>query len=80
MESQQVPVVPDDAVQVTASGRVRLVGCKECTYWFLGCLRGRQEWKDKADTPNARIVNGRLRCDAFEWDPDEERQGRAVAR
>jgi hypothetical protein len=28
--------------------------CEKCVYWFLGCLRGRKEWKDEADTPNIR--------------------------
>jgi hypothetical protein len=29
--------------------------CEQCVYWFLGCLRGRKKWKDKADTPNIRL-------------------------
>lgn len=72
-------IVPDDETKVTAQGRVRQVGCLECTYWFLGCLHGRKQWKDKAVTPNLRSVDKRLRCDAFEWDEIEERQGRVVS-
>lgn len=30
--------------------------CRRCRYWFLGCLRGRDSWHDKADTPNFRWV------------------------
>jgi hypothetical protein len=29
--------------------------CEKCVYWFLGCLRGREKWKDAADTPNIRF-------------------------
>ncbi len=29
--------------------------CRRCVFWFLGCLRGREQWKDKPDTPNIRF-------------------------
>lgn len=30
--------------------------CEKCVNWFMGCLHGRKEWKDKADKPNFRLV------------------------
>lgn len=75
--------IPDQATLLAKSGRTRAVGCRECTYWFLGCLHGREKWHDQAVTPNKRyFANGlgepAMRCDAFEWDHDEERRGRCV--
>jgi hypothetical protein len=29
--------------------------CEKCVYWFLGCLRGREEWGDEPDTPGIRF-------------------------
>lgn len=29
--------------------------CQMCVKWFLGCLNGRQKWKDKAIQPNIRF-------------------------
>lgn len=77
-------IIPDKATHVTQLGRVRAVDCRECEYWFLGCLRGRATWHDKAIRPNERdIINGlnqqATRCDAFTWDHDENRQGHCVA-
>ena len=76
-------VIPDDVTHTTRTNRIRAVGCEECEYWFLGCLRGRVKWHDDAIMPNHRsIVNSlgkkTLRCDAFTWDHDEERHGRCV--
>lgn len=57
--------------------------CRECTAWFLGCLNGRETWKDKAIRPNFRNVTlrdgyiGGL-CDAFQLDPNPNRHGRLV--
>lgn len=33
--------------------------CRQCVYWFLGCLRGREKWKDKPVHPNIRF-DGRI--------------------
>jgi len=52
--------------------------CELCVHWFLGCLNGRKKWKDKAITPNQRYEGERMLCDAFEWDSNSERLGRAV--
>lgn len=57
--------------------------CIECVKWFLGCLNGREKWKDKAAMPNLRQVtlsDGSQShvCDAFEFHPDPCRKGRAV--
>lgn len=75
-------IIPDSETQTTKS-RVRAVDCPECEYWFLGCLRGRAVWHDKAIMPNRRhFTNGlnerAIRCDAFTWDHDEDRAGRCV--
>jgi hypothetical protein len=57
--------------------------CDECSKWFLGCLNGREKWKDEAIRPNFRWVTledgsrGGM-CDAFELHPDPCRQGRVV--
>lgn len=57
--------------------------CLECANWFLGCLNGREKWKDKAIMPNLRDVvlrdgsKSKL-CDAFYLDPNPKRKGRAV--
>ena len=56
----------------------KLPCCELCVHWFLGCLNGRKEWKDKAITPNQRFVGDRMLCDNFEWDPNPERLGRVV--
>ena len=54
--------------------------CLLCTAWFLGCLNGRETWAEEAVTPNFREEpDGRAHCDAFQWDPNRERLGRAVA-
>lgn len=58
-------------------------GCTECSFWFLGCLRGREKWKDKAIRPNYRRVvrrdgTGTGVCDGFELDSDPHRHGRIV--
>lgn len=62
---------------------LREAHCRECVNWFLGCLNGREKWKDKAVTPNyrrVRLQNGETGglCDAFEWDPNPHRHGRVV--
>jgi hypothetical protein len=33
-----------------------LKDCPLCVCWFLGCLNGRKEWKDKSVKPNFRFV------------------------
>jgi hypothetical protein len=76
-------IVPDDAIRTTQTGRRRAVDCRECDYWFLGCLRGRAKWHDTPIMPNRRYFTNGLdqeasRCDAFTWDHDEDRQGRCV--
>jgi hypothetical protein len=58
--------------------------CRECSNWFLGCLNGREKWKDKAITPNHRHVqleDGTYSsvCDAFQLDPNPNRKGRVVS-
>jgi hypothetical protein len=58
--------------------------CRECANWFLGCLNGRETWKDKAITPNERSVrleDGSIAsvCDAFKLDPNKGRKGRVVS-
>ena len=57
--------------------------CIECSNWFLGCLNGREKWKDKAVMPNHRRVQLKdgdtsFVCDAFNLHPDPERKGRVV--
>lgn len=57
--------------------------CLECVNWFLGCLNGRENWKDKAVMPNRRLVtlqNGtqEFLCDAFQFHSDPYRKGRVV--
>lgn len=57
--------------------------CLECSAWFLGCLNGRERWKDKAVQPNHRQVTLKdgtksFLCDAFDLDPNPCRKGRAV--
>lgn len=60
--------------------------CGECDKWFLGCLNGREKWKDPAVMPNLRTEvdeDGTVRrlCDAFEFFPmpdGELRNGRIV--
>lgn len=57
--------------------------CKSYRFWFLGCLHGREEWKDKSVRPNFRVLNMYTPqavglCDAYEADPDPERQGRVL--
>lgn len=57
--------------------------CRECSNWFLGCLNGREEWKDEAIMPNLREVvlrDGTKAglCDAFKLDPNPCRKGRVV--
>lgn len=65
------------------SEQIREPHCLECSNWFLGCLNGREKWKDKAITPNYRQVvlrdgtNSHL-CDAFNLDPNPCRHGRVV--
>lgn len=65
------------------SGQTREPHCLECSNWFLGCLNGREKWKDKAITPNYHQVtlrdgtNSHL-CDAFNLDPNPCRKGRVV--
>lgn len=76
-------MIADNAMLTTQQGRIRAVNCRECTYWFLGCLHGREKWHDKAIMPGERyFTNGlgvpAMRCDAFEWDENEDRQGRCV--
>jgi hypothetical protein len=61
----------------------REICCTECVNWFLGCLNGRERWKDKAITPNWRYIRlsdgtGSTLCDAFSYHPDPRRKGRAV--
>ena len=34
----------------------KLPDCPLCVNWFLGCLHGRREWKNKAVTPNLRYA------------------------
>ena len=65
---------------------LRKPGCSECCYSFLGCLRGRKKWHDKADMPNLREAGhldyfGRTEqiCDGFEWDIGSRNHGVAVA-
>jgi hypothetical protein len=58
--------------------------CLECSNWFLGCLNGREKWKDKAITPNFRtvtLIDGThsTLCDAFNLDPNPYRHGRVVS-
>jgi hypothetical protein len=58
--------------------------CLQCSEWFLGCLNGREKWKDKAITPNHRNVeleDGSTSsvCDAFQLDPNPKRNGRVVS-
>jgi hypothetical protein len=58
--------------------------CRECSNWFLGCLNGREKWKDEAITPNhrsVRIEDGTRShvCDAFSLDPNAKRNGRVVS-
>lgn len=67
--------------QETTDGREE--HCIECSSWFLGCLNGREKWKDKAITPNHRTVQLKdgeksFVCDAFKLHPDPNRRGRAV--
>ena len=57
--------------------------CLECASWFLGCLNGREKWKDKAIRPNLRTVtlqdgSTSQLCDAFQLDPNPKRKGRVV--
>lgn len=57
--------------------------CLECSCWFLGCLNGREKWKDEAIRPNFHWITlkdgtrGGL-CDAFQLDPNPKRHGRVV--
>ena len=30
--------------------------CRLCVHWFLGCLNGRKEWRDKSIRPHFRFV------------------------
>lgn len=58
--------------------------CRECSAWFLGCLNGRERWKDKAIMPNlhkVRLEDGTSAsvCDAFQLDPNPNRKGRIVS-
>ena len=64
---------------------LREAGCDECGYGFLGCLRGRKQWRDQAITPNWRIARtvgywGRPNfiCDGFEWSAVSHQHGCAV--
>lgn len=43
--------------------RNELPDCRLCVNWFLGCLNGREQWKDKAITPNRR----RIGCSGKEY-------------
>lgn len=58
--------------------------CRECSCWFLGCLNGRERWKDEAITPNlhkVQLEDGTVSfaCDAFQLDPNPKRKGRIVS-
>lgn len=58
--------------------------CENCQAWFLGCLNGREKWKDKAIQPNHRRVRREIGeidfvCDAFQLDPNKGRKGRVVS-
>jgi len=64
---------------------LRQKDCDECRFCFLGCLRGRKKWADKADKPNWREAGhvgfwGREEwvCDGFEWAVAGEHHGVAV--
>ena len=61
----------------------RVHSCRECSSWFLGCLNGREQWKDKAIMPNLRnftLEDGTVArvCDDFTMHPDPCRKGRVV--
>ncbi len=64
---------------------LRHPGCSECSFHFLGCLRGRKKWHDKADNPNFR-QSGQVDffghpdtiCDCFEWSTNTHSHGVAV--
>lgn len=84
---------PDRYKYFTRGGRrrrsprlfLRRPGCSECASHFLGCLRGRKEWKDEAVTPNLRETGTRdffghpeRICDGFRWHRDAQGHGCAV--
>jgi len=64
---------------------LRQQACSECRSFFLGCLRGRNEWKDEPVTPNFRAT-GKVDwwhrpdhvCDGFRWNPRGDQHGVAV--
>lgn len=43
--------------------------CEKCVNWFLGCLRGREKWKDRPDTPNIRFEGADGKVYAYRGGP-----------
>jgi len=45
----------------------RLPDCILCQSWFLGCLNGREKWKDKAVSPGKKYIGK----SGAEFEPEE---------